>query len=111
MNSPALRRIQLENFKAVQNSKSIRLTPLTVFIGNNGSGKSSLIEGLYTYQMIIQQGLDVAMNYWRGFEYIRNRALSHKLQFNTISSQPGSGLLGCRKQSSSCARCDSRRGC
>lgn len=80
MNSPALRRIQLENFKAVQNSKSIRLTPLTVFVGNNGSGKSSIIEGLLTYQMIIQQGLDVAMNYWRGFDYIRNRALSHEIR-------------------------------
>jgi predicted ATPase len=80
MNPPALRRIQLENFKAVQDSKSIRLTPLTVFIGNNGSGKSSLIEGLLTYQMIIQQGLDVAMNYWRGFDYIRNRAVSHEIR-------------------------------
>lgn len=79
MKTPALRRIQLENFKAVQNSKSIRLTPLTVFIGNNGSGKSSLIEGLLTYQMIIQQGLDFAMNYWRDFDYIRNRAVSHEI--------------------------------
>ena len=32
--------IQVKNFKAVQDSKVIRFTPLTVFIGNNGSGKT-----------------------------------------------------------------------
>jgi predicted ATPase len=79
MKSPNLRRIKIENFKAIQNSGSIKLTPLTVFIGNNGSGKSSIIEGLLTYQMIIQQGLDDAINYWRGFDYIRNRAVPHTL--------------------------------
>ncbi len=79
MKAPNLRRIKIENFKAIQNSGSIKLTPLTVFIGNNGSGKSSIIEGLLTYQMIIQQGLDDAINYWRGFDYIRNRAIPHTL--------------------------------
>jgi predicted ATPase len=79
MKAPNLRRIKIENFKAIQNSGSIKLTPLTVFIGNNGSGKSSIIEGLMTYQMIIQQGLDDAINYWRGFDYIRNRAVPHTL--------------------------------
>jgi predicted ATPase len=79
MKAPNLRRIKIENFKAIQNSGSINLTPLTVFIGNNGSGKSSVIECLLTYQMIIQQGLDDAINYWRGFDYIRNRAVPHTL--------------------------------
>jgi len=75
-----LKSIHIKNFKAVQNSKTIRLTPLTVFIGNNGSGKSSLIEALETYQTIVTSGLDVAMVPWRGFEYIQNQAVSHKLQ-------------------------------
>jgi predicted ATPase len=79
MKAPNLRRIKIENFKAIQNSGTINLTPLTVFIGNNGSGKSSIIEGLMTYQMIIQQGLDDAINYWRGFDYIRNRAVPHTI--------------------------------
>ncbi|MGK7873813.1 MAG: AAA family ATPase [Xenococcaceae cyanobacterium] len=72
-----LRSFQLENFKAVRDSKTIKFTPLTVFIGNNGSGKSSIIEGLLTYQSIVRDGLDDAMNYWLGFEYIRNLAVSH----------------------------------
>jgi predicted ATPase len=84
MKAPNLRRIKIENFKAIQNSGSIKLTPLTVFIGNNGSGKSSIIEGLLTYQMIIQQGLDDAINYWRGFDYIRNRAVPHTLSPKSV---------------------------
>jgi predicted ATPase len=87
MKSPNLCRIKLGNFKAIQNSGSVKLTPLTVFVGNNGSGKSSLIEGLMTYQMIVQQGLDDAINYWRGFDYICNRAVPHTTnQKNTARS-------------------------
>ena len=68
---------KLKNFKAVRDSKTIKFTPLTVFIGNNGSGKSSIIEGLQTYQRIMTDGLDEAMNLWRGFEHIRNAATPH----------------------------------
>lgn len=72
-----LKSFQVKNFKAIHDSNTIDFTPLTVFIGNNGSGKSSIIEALATYQMIVRNGLDEAMNYWRGFEYIRNQAVSH----------------------------------
>jgi len=34
-----LKKIAIENFKAVRQSGEVELTPLTVFIGNNGSGK------------------------------------------------------------------------
>jgi len=39
-------------------------TPLTVFIGNNGSGKSSIIEALETFQSVVLNGLDEAMIPW-----------------------------------------------
>ena len=67
-----LQTFRLRNFKAVRDSGIVKFTPLTVFIGNNGSGKSSLIEGLETFQSIISDGLDEAMNRWRGFEFIWN---------------------------------------
>jgi AAA15 family ATPase/GTPase len=41
---PSLISFRVKNFKAVQDSKTIKFTPLTVFIGNNGSGKSSIFE-------------------------------------------------------------------
>jgi predicted ATPase len=49
-----LKSLRIKNFKAVRDSKAIRLTPLTVFIGNNGSGKSSIIEALETYKTIVE---------------------------------------------------------
>jgi len=76
----------LKNFKAVQNSKTIRFTPLTVFIGNNGSGKSSIIEAVETFQSIVLNGLDEAMIPWHGFEYIWNKAKEHKTIKDKISN-------------------------
>jgi ABC-type phosphate transport system ATPase subunit len=80
MNDLAIKSFRVKNFKAIQDSGTVELTPLTVFIGNNGSGKSSLIEGLETYQTIIKHDLDIAMNRWRGFEYVRNRINPHPLK-------------------------------
>ena len=81
-NHPALESFRLKNFKAVRDSGPVRFGPLTVLIGDNGSGKSSLIEGLQTYQRIITSGLDKAMQMWRGFEYVRNAAVSHTDKVN-----------------------------
>ena len=66
------------NFKAVQDSKAIKFTPLTAFIGNNGSGKSSIIEALETFQTLALHGIDAAMQPWHGFEYIWNRSAKHR---------------------------------
>src|SRR6266542_1209810 len=73
-----LQTFRLRNFKAVRDSGEVQFTPLTVFIGNNGSGKSSLIEGLETFQNVILQGLDDAFIPWKGFESVWNKAVSHK---------------------------------
>jgi predicted ATPase len=80
MSTLGIKSFRLRNFKAVRDSSSIEFTPLTVFIGNNGSGKSSLIEGLETLQMIATKGINDAMQYWGGFEHIWNKAVSHELQ-------------------------------
>ncbi|MGH8645485.1 MAG: AAA family ATPase [Gammaproteobacteria bacterium] len=50
MKSLPLKSFRLRNFKAVRDSGTVKFTPLTVFVGNNGSGKSSLIEGLRTFK-------------------------------------------------------------
>ena len=68
----ALQSVRVRNFKAIIDSRTVRLGPLTVFIGHNGSGKSSLIEALETYQSIIADGLDVAMQRWLGIEHVRH---------------------------------------
>jgi len=40
----SLMSFKVKNFNAVQDRRTIKVTPLTVFIGNNGSGKSSIFE-------------------------------------------------------------------
>ena len=71
-----LQNLRVENFKAIRKSKLVRFGSLTVFIGHNGSGKSSLIEALETYQSIVLGGLDSAMQRWLGIEHVRNKSAS-----------------------------------
>ena len=73
-----LKSVSIENFKAVRKSGNVELTPLTVFIGNNGSGKSSLIEALETYRGVVLDGLDDAMQRWRGIEHVWNKRAAHR---------------------------------
>lgn len=80
MRPDRLQQIRLRNFKAIQDSGPIRLTPLSVFVGNNGSGKSSVVEGLETLQLIVEQGLDRALQRWRDIEHVWNKARSHTLK-------------------------------
>ena len=59
----------------------MRLKALTVFIGNNGSGKSSLIEAARAYQRLLLDGVDEAFADVLGFEHIRNQsALPNRTQ-------------------------------
>jgi predicted ATPase len=76
----ALRSFRLQNFKAVRDSGTVAFGPLTVFIGNNGSGKSSLVEGLETFRDINCDGVDAAMTRWRGFEHVWNQAVDREMR-------------------------------
>ena len=73
-----LQSVRIRNFKAIVDSKTVKLGLLTVFIGNNGTGKSSLIEALETYQSIIRDGLDTAMQRWLGIEHARHKGQEAK---------------------------------
>ena len=73
-----LQSVHIRNFKAIVDSRTVKLGPLTVFIGHNGSGKSSLIEGLETYQAIVTDGLDSAMQRWLGIEHARHKGVEAK---------------------------------
>ncbi len=68
---------RLRNFKAVRDSGVVRFNPFTVFIGNNGAGKSSLIEGLETFRGIVTHSLDEALRPWLGFEHVLHKGTRH----------------------------------
>jgi predicted ATPase len=86
LNTPSLRSFRLKNFKAIRDSGLLRFTPLTVFIGNNGSGKSSITEGLEMLHTIVTDDLDTALRPWHDFSHILNKAVLHNLR---ESSKPG----------------------
>ncbi len=79
MTKPPLRMFETENFKAIRASGKLKFDWLTCFIGNNGVGKSSLIEALETFRDIVHSDLDPAMHRWRGFEHIWNKGGDRKL--------------------------------
>lgn len=49
-----LRELQIKNFKAWADSGKIRLAPLTIFCGNNSSGKSSIAQFLLMLKQTIE---------------------------------------------------------
>lgn len=71
-----LSRVRIRNYKAIRDSGPLRLGPLTVFIGDNGSGKSSVIEALSTLQQIVWHDLDGAFSGYRAFEHIRHKGVT-----------------------------------
>ncbi len=85
MSTPRLQSFRLKSFKAVQDSGPIKFTPFTIFIGNNGSGKSSIIEGLEMLHDLITSDLDTALFPWHDFRHILNQAVPHELPRNVKS--------------------------
>ena len=67
-------KIRIKNFKAIQDSGWIAINSLAAFIGNNGSGKSSVIEALELIHLITRFGVNEAFKKWGGLESIRNNA-------------------------------------
>ncbi len=96
MKKPPLRSFHAQNFKAIRDSGRVVFGWLTVFIGNNGSGKSSLVEGLETFRDVVLHGLDTAMIRWRGFEHVWNRAVKHELQRPTADRPHHTSPMGFR---------------
>jgi predicted ATPase len=64
--------IHIRNFKAVKDSLGMPLQPFTAFIGNNGTGKSSILEAMQTLQLCITEDLMSGFKRWGGLEKVHN---------------------------------------
>jgi len=53
-----IQKVYIENFKAIHKAADLPLQPFTVFIGNNGTGKSSVIEAMKLLQDAVVLGLE-----------------------------------------------------
>src|SRR2546423_1633107 len=76
-----IKSVEIKNFKAIEKVK-VKLTPLTAFIGYNGTGKSSMLEALETFQSIVANGLDKAMQPWKLFEHVHYKGRKKQRWFS-----------------------------
>jgi len=81
----------VENFKAIYKGKSLPFQPFTVFIGNNGTGKSSILEALRILQNCVATDLNQAFSEWGDLSKIRN--------YNALLAQIDTTESGFKKQS------------
>lgn len=65
-------KVRVKNFKAIQDSGEIELNDLSIIIGNNGSGKSSVLEALELVRSIVLSGLSASFEKYGGLEKVRN---------------------------------------
>lgn len=65
-----IKSVRIKHFKAIKDSGTIKLGPLTVFVGHNGTGKSSIIEALEFFKAYATKGLDAAVEPWYDFNHI-----------------------------------------
>jgi predicted ATPase len=79
--SPTLESFQLKNFKAIQDTGLLKFGSFTLIVGGNGSGKSSLLEGLEVMHALSITDVDTIFNQprWRGFHHVWNKATNHPL--------------------------------
>jgi predicted ATPase len=81
-----IEKISISNFKAIEQCLNLPLQPFTAFIGNNGSGKSSVMEALRTLHLCLTKNIEEAFNIWGGLDKVRNY---HAIQEEATVSQFG----------------------
>jgi predicted ATPase len=81
-----IEKLSITNFKAIQQCLNLPLQSFTAFIGNNGSGKSSVIEALRTLHICLTKNIEEAFSIWGGLDKVRNY---HAIQDEVTISQFG----------------------
>ena len=70
--------VRIQYYKAIQDSGALRLPAFAVFIGNNGSGKSSVFEALQLLHEAVVSDINQAFNRWGGLENVRNHRAKYE---------------------------------
>ncbi len=75
--------IRIKNFKAIKDSGDITFSPFTAIIGRNGSGKSSLIEGIEFIHDLVTNDLEYALQKWKNYKDILYKGVVEKIEIDS----------------------------
>ncbi len=65
-----LTRLRFKNWRSLRDVTIDNLTPITVFVGANSSGKTNILDALHFVRYAIDKGVIEAVYAWRGFDKI-----------------------------------------
>jgi len=65
-----LTRLRFKNWRSLRDVTIDNLTPITVFVGANSSGKTNILDALHFMRYAIDKGVIEAVYAWRGFDKI-----------------------------------------
>ncbi|MDZ4671707.1 MAG: AAA family ATPase, partial [Phototrophicales bacterium] len=71
-NVPRIESLRVKNYRALRDLE-VKFTPLTVFLGSNGSGKSTIFDVFAFVSECFTQGLRYAWNKRKRFGELRSR--------------------------------------
>lgn len=75
-----LRRVSIRNYKSVGKA-DVELSPLTILVGRNGSGKSNFLDALRFVTESLQTSMDHAIKSRGGIDSVRRRSTGHPRNF------------------------------
>jgi len=78
--TPFVTRLVVRNFKSIAVC-DVRLRPLTVLVGRNGSGKSNFLDAIHFVADGLQTSLDHAIKSRGGIDEVRRRSTGHPRNF------------------------------
>ncbi|MFZ4580207.1 MAG: AAA family ATPase [Myxococcota bacterium] len=82
----ALTSVRIRNYKSIHDTGTLQLGAFNLVVGNNGSGKSSLVEGLGALDALTS-GLANLMKFGRGFGSFRHQPPEDKSKFRDVEWQ------------------------
>lgn len=79
----SLRRVSIRNYKSIGKA-DVLLSPLTILVGRNGSGKSNFLDALRFVADSLQTSLDHAVKSRGGIDVVRRRSTGHPRNFAIV---------------------------
>jgi len=80
-----IKEVSIENFKAIHKEAHFPLQAFSVFIGNNGTGKTSVVDFLRLLQIAVRRGLGEAFEELGSLDKVRNYNACIKLEHSDLN--------------------------